>query len=240
MDLSHLNRFVLQTRFKMETSQSVLRAVRRGDWMVSIDMKDAYLQILVHPDSRHFLLFEAFGKMYKFKALCFGLSTAPQVFTRVMAPMLVMLHGLGVWILRYLDDWLVLASSRKEALWARDIVLDRCLQLGIVVSYDKSHLAPSRTAMYLGMTIKSPSLRAFSSPERVLTLLSQVGEFLSCRRQNVAWRSLLGHLSSLRLLVLGGHLQTRSLQLVLRDHGDFKDESVAVTWTPSNELDLLW
>ena len=28
----------------------------------------------------------AFGKVYQFTALCFGLSAAPQVFTRVMAP----------------------------------------------------------------------------------------------------------------------------------------------------------
>ena len=32
----------------------------------------------------------------------------------------------------------------------------------------------------------------------------------------------------------------RSLQLVLRDHWDFEDESVIVRWTPSNESDLLW
>ena len=104
IDPSHLNRFVMQTLFKMETNQSVLRAVRRGDWMVSIDLKDAYLQIPVHPDSRRFLQFVAFGKTYQVKALCFGLFTAPQVFTRVMAPVSVMLHDLGVWILRYLDD----------------------------------------------------------------------------------------------------------------------------------------
>ena len=115
-----------------------------------------------------------------------------------MAPVSMMLRDFGIPILRYLDDWLVLASSRKEALWARNIVLNLYHQLGIVVNYDKSHLTPSRTATYLGMTIKSPSLRALPSPERVLTLLSQIGKFLSYRQQNVvAWRSLLGHLSSL-------------------------------------------
>ena len=143
IDLSHLNKFFLQTGCKMETSQSVLRAVRRGDWMVSIDLKDAYLQVPVHPESRKFLRFVAFGKVYKFKVLCFGLSTAPQVFTRFMAPVFGMLHDLGVWILRYLDDWLILASSSIEALWARDIVLDRCRHLGIPINYNKSHLSPT-------------------------------------------------------------------------------------------------
>ena len=205
IDLSHLNRFVQLTRFKMETNQSVLCAVQRDDSLISIDLKDAYLQVPVHPDSRRYLRFVADGQVYQFKALCFGLFTAPQVFTRVMAPMSVILQDLGIRILRYLDDWLVLASFRVEALWARDIVLNLCQQLGIVVSLARSHLIPSCSATYLGMHIERPSLRAFPSQEKVSTLGSQLAEFLSYRRQDiVAWRSLLGRLSSLCLLVPGG------------------------------------
>ena len=37
----------------------------------------------------------AFSKVYRFSALCFGLSAAPQVFTRVMAPVRSFLHSLG-------------------------------------------------------------------------------------------------------------------------------------------------
>ena len=80
--------------------------------MVSIELKDAYLQVPVHPESRKFLQFVAFGKVCLFKVLCFGLSTAPQVFTRVMAPVSATLHNLGIQILRYLDDWLIVAFSR--------------------------------------------------------------------------------------------------------------------------------
>ena len=53
-----------------ETIQSTLLSVRRGDWMVSIDLKDAYLQVPVHPDSRRYLRFVAFNKV-----LCFGRSS---------------------------------------------------------------------------------------------------------------------------------------------------------------------
>ena len=77
IDLSCLNRFVTQTRFKMEANQLVLGAIRRGDWMVSFDLKEAYLQIPVYLDSRQFHSFMAFGVSYLFKAPCFGLSTAP-------------------------------------------------------------------------------------------------------------------------------------------------------------------
>ena len=52
------------------------------------------------------------GKVYQFKVLCFGLSTAPQVFTRVMAPVSVILHRMGVRLRRYLANWLLQAFSR--------------------------------------------------------------------------------------------------------------------------------
>ena len=111
IDLSTLNLDVERTPFRMETSQTVLRTVRRNDWVVSIGLKDAYLQIPIHPASRRFLRFTAGGKTWQFRVLCFGLSTAPQVFTRVMAPVSGFLHQLGIRMLRYLDNWLILASS---------------------------------------------------------------------------------------------------------------------------------
>ena len=61
IDLSHLNRFLASSPFKMETIQSVLLSIRPGDWMVSIDLKEAYLQIPVHPESHKYLRFVAFG-----------------------------------------------------------------------------------------------------------------------------------------------------------------------------------
>ena len=145
IDLLHLNCFIQLTSFKMETNQSVSHAVRRDDWMFSIDLKDAYLQVPIYPDSRRYLRFFVDGPVFQFKALCFSLSTAPQVFTRVMSPVSVILHDMGVQILQCLEDWLILASSRVEVLWAKDKVLDFCHQLGIVVNHAKSHLIPSRS-----------------------------------------------------------------------------------------------
>ena len=96
IDLSLLNLRVQKTSFKMETLQSVLLSVRTGDWMVSLDLKDAYLQVPMLQESHKFLRFVASGKVYQFKSLCFGLSTAPQVFTRVMVPVSAFLHRTGI------------------------------------------------------------------------------------------------------------------------------------------------
>ena len=57
IDLSILNLRVCKTPFKMETLQSVHLSVWSGDWMVSIYLKDAYLQVPVHPDNCKYLRF---------------------------------------------------------------------------------------------------------------------------------------------------------------------------------------
>ena len=85
IDLSRLNGFVDVSHFHMETTQTVLQSLQEGDWLVSLDLQDAYLQVPVHPSSCRYLRFCVGKSVYQFRALCFGLSTAPQVFTRIMA-----------------------------------------------------------------------------------------------------------------------------------------------------------
>ena len=57
IDLSSLNSFITLTKFQMEMVASVLESVRKGDWMFSIDLKDAYFLIPVHSESRPYLRF---------------------------------------------------------------------------------------------------------------------------------------------------------------------------------------
>ena len=121
------------------------------------------MQVPVHPDSCKFLRFVAFGKAYQFQALCFGLLTAPQVFTRVMAPVSSILHSMGICLHRYLDDWLVQSSSREVVLSSLETVLSPCLDLDIVVNPAKSNFVPSQWVQYLGTIIDS-IFQGFSFP----------------------------------------------------------------------------
>ena len=241
IDLSTLNLYVDVAHFRIETIQSVLLSVRQGDWMASIDLKEAYLQVPVHPDSRRFLRFVAQGRVYQFSALCFGLSTAPQVFSRVMAPVSAILHSWGIRMKRYLDDWLVQSSSRTSLLHDLQVVLDLCQELGIVVNPSKSHLVPSQVVQYLGVMIDSRSFRASPSSELVAKLHSTADAFLSCAAPPASsWLTLLGILSSLAHLVPGGRLRMRSLQLCLHRLWDWEDMSARIPWSPDCLRDLRW
>ena len=163
INLSVLNCSLSKTPFKMEALASVLLSVRQGDWMVSLDLKEAYVQVPIHLESHKFLRFVVFGRVYRFRALRFGFSTAPQVFTRVMAPVSVILHSLGVHLRRYLDDWLIQASSREAVLQPLEVVISLCLELGIVINLDKSNFVPAQCVQYLG-TILDSVFQGFTLP----------------------------------------------------------------------------
>ena len=178
IDLSHLNDFVQLTPFKMETVASVLLSVREGDFLASLDLKDAYFQIPIHGSSRKLLRFMSEGTVYQFKALCIGLSTAPQVFTRVFAAVSAWAHARGIRLLRYLDDWLVLSSSEKKAKESIRELLSVCRTLGIVINEKKSDLVPSQSAKYLGMTIDTGAGKVFPSLARVEKFLTVAERFL--------------------------------------------------------------
>ena len=94
---------------------------------------------------------------------CFGLSTAPQVFTRVFPAVSAWAHSHGIRLLRYLDDWLVLSSSEREAKQAVQLLLSLCRTLGIVINEKKLDLVPSQTVKYLDMTIDTEAGKVFPS-----------------------------------------------------------------------------
>ena len=158
-----------------------------------------------------------------------------------MAPISAILHHYGVRMLRYLDDWLILAESRTACLQAKDGLLPVCEELRLQVNFKKSSLIPSQDMTYLGMQIQSVRFIAKQTEARVENLLKIIEEFLSSPPPPAAlWRRLLGHLSSLPLLVKRGMLRIQSLQIRLRSRWDFRDELLRIPWDPLCQEDLLW
>ena len=243
IDLSQLNVFVRQTPFKMETVASVIASVREGDFLASIDLKDAYFQIPVHQASRKFLRLFVGGVVYQFKVLCFGLSTAPQVFTRVFAAVSAWAHARGIRLLRYLDDWLILASSEAKARQDVQELVLFCHNLGIVINKEKSDLEPSQMANYLGMVIDTEAARVYPAVARVDKFLAVAERFLQLTNPHARlWQVLLGHLASLEKFVPHGRLRMRSLQWCLKQAWDPQSDppTLPVSMTSEARQDLVW
>ncbi len=114
LDLRVLNRALHKLPFKMLMQKRIFGCVRPLDWFAAIDLKDAYFHVSILPRHRPFLRFAFEGQAYQYKVLPFGLSLSPRVFTKVVEAALVPLREQGVRILNYLDDWLILAQSRRQ------------------------------------------------------------------------------------------------------------------------------
>ena len=95
----------------METPEII-----RGEWVTSIDLKDDYFHIPIQNQSRNYLCFHVQGPTYQFKALPFGLFTAPMEFAVVAKEVKLMALQKGLRIHRYIDDWLVRARSHQTCL----------------------------------------------------------------------------------------------------------------------------
>ncbi|XP_066950678.1 uncharacterized protein [Macrobrachium rosenbergii] len=127
-------------------------------------MQDAYFHVPIHPDLRKYLRFVFQDRVFQFRALCFRLSTAPQVFTCILAPHEGRLHLMGI-IALYLDDWLLCSPAKEQCTEDLHKTLLLAQDLGLLIILQKSQLAPSQEIVYLESGILSTGSRqVFHSP----------------------------------------------------------------------------
>ncbi len=172
-----LNRALMKWPFRMITSKQILSQICPGDWFFWLDLKDAYFHIQITPHHRLFLRFAFEGVAYQYTVLPFGLSLASRTFTKCMDAALSPLRQMGIRILNYFDDWLILAQSEDKLLSHRSVLLSHLECLGLRVNFAKSALSPSQRISFLGTVIDSARMRAVVTPEHALAIQELVASF---------------------------------------------------------------
>ncbi|EAL60309.1 hypothetical protein DDB_G0294346, partial [Dictyostelium discoideum AX4] len=114
LDLKRLNTYINNQSFKMEGIKNLPSMVKQGYYMVKLDIKKAYLHVLVDPQYRDLFRFVWKGSHYRWKTMPFGLSTAPRIFTMLLRHVLRMLRDINVSVIAYLDDLLIVGSTKEE------------------------------------------------------------------------------------------------------------------------------
>ena len=116
LDMNKLNQFLKVEKFKMETPETTRTSLQQGEWVTSIDFKDAFFHIPIQEPSREYMRFHIQGRSYQFKALPFRLSTAPLEFAVVVNEVKLMAFHKGIRTYQHLNDWLVRARSHQTCL----------------------------------------------------------------------------------------------------------------------------
>ena len=217
IDLSSLNVHVRCPTFRMETSALVRAALQEGEWATSLDLSDAYFHIPIHTGSRRFLRFKHRGTVYQFRALPFGLNTAPRVFTRMMSVVMAYLRSAcGVVIHPYIDDWLLRASSESDSRRYTDIVLRLCRTLGLNVNLEKSDLTPSQQFSFLGDRYDLQRAWVWPGAHKVQALREAVQVLLDEPVPHARlFLKAVGHMVSVMELIEWGRFHLRAIQWCL-------------------------
>ena len=220
INLRALNQTLHVPTFSMETVASISAAAVPGDWAISLDLSDGYFHIPIARWFRKYLRFVINGRTYQFRALPFGLATAPRVFTKMLAPLASYLHSLGIPFNRFIDDFLVRGPTLDQLIdWAITVILALCKQ-GWHIGLLKSMLDPTQDFVYIGV-------RFLTSLGLILPPDDRIQKILECITRVVdqdpaparTWLSLLGLLGSAEKQVPLGRLYIRPLQLCL--HSQF-------------------
>ena len=249
INLKKLNaEFINCPHFRMDTVSDVSLLLRPGDWCASIDLKDAYFHIPINRRFRRFLRFGWKGRLFQYLVLPFGLCTAPLIFTKVTKPLKAFLHSLGARSIWYLDDILIIGSSREECLRHVDETLRLLERVGFIVNVAKSSLTPSQHFRFLGLQWDTVSGVIGIDDEKRLAVVDRASAMLKSPQPRCRdLQCLLGHMTSVLPAVPLMRLHCRYLQRDLNTvyrlpsdanrHVVLSKESLRdLRWTASLEL----
>lgn len=228
INLKDLNQFIDPPHFKMEDGRTVTKLVSQDCYMASLDLKDAYYLIPIDELDRKYLRFTFNGILYQFTCLPFGLCTAPYVFTKVMKPVVYYLRKMGIPLVIYIDDLLIIGKSFGHCSNNVKNVELLLTRLGFLINYKKSQVTPSRNCKFLGvfynsqrMTVELPEAKR----EKIISLTNKFKEHKEYVIQEFA--ETLGFLVSCCQAVKYGLVYTKSceqlkFEALLKNNGNYK------------------
>ena len=129
INLKFLNSFIPYQHFKMEGMHLIKDLLQERDFLIKIDLKDAYFGIPLEKSSRKYVRF------------CFRFLKIP----------IALLRRINVRIIIFLDDMLVMAQTLKEILQAKETMIFLLQNLGFVINFKKSQLTPVKEIEFLGL-----------------------------------------------------------------------------------------
>ena len=161
INLKSLNKFVESTSFKMESLQVAKGLLQPGDFMMKLDLKDAYYTVPVHHTHWRYLRFLYHENLYEFRCLPFGLTSAPRAFTKILKPVAALLRSLGIRVVFYLDNILILHLDKDRLLIIFHQVMELLQNLGFTVKREKCSAFPTQQLIFLGALLDSTKMTVF-------------------------------------------------------------------------------
>ena len=194
INLKALNAFIEAPHFKMEGIHTLKNLLKQGDWLVKVDLKDAYFSIPIALEHRKYLSFTVGRKTYQFTCLPFGLTSAPWVFTKTLKPVAALGRQL---VIIYLDDILLMGESKEQA-QERVAALIYLLQcLGFVINTEKTITDPTQKLEFLGFMVNTMTMELSLPSEKLKKIRAESRKLLGAGQVSArALSRLIGKMSA--------------------------------------------
>ena len=167
LNLKNLNLCTEKVHFKMENLKDAIALMKPGCYFASLDLKDAYYSVRIHPEFTKFFRFYFHGVLYEFLALPQGYRDSPRIFTKILKPILSHLRTLGYEIVMYIDDSLLLGDTEEECRLAVKNACRLLDSLGFTIHPVKSVFNPTQSIEFLGFVLNSVSMTVSLSEYKV-------------------------------------------------------------------------
>lgn len=241
INLRTINPFVPQIHFKMEGLRTVRALLRPNDFMVKIDLEDAFHHIPMHPEAQPYFRFQWGSQVFQWQCMPFGYRDAPRIFTRLMRVIAKEGRSLGLRLVVYMDDILIMSSTAEQSIKDRDLFLNLLLEFGFTISQKKCVLTPSQSMGFLGVVVDSLTM-TLSLPKEKLDRLVARAQRMRLRAQAGkktsvhSLQKLIGHLQAVSDCVLPTRLRSNSLREALR----LAEHKASTLLSELAQSDLLW
>lgn len=240
IDLRRLNNYIDVPAFKYEDINLVLQQIEHGDELISVDLKNGFQHILIHPEDRDYLGFQWGGSFFRFRTLPFGLSCSPYYFCKILRPVANYLREQGLRVCFYMDD-ILLMSHGDHIIEHRDLLLITLQRLGWQVNIEKSELTPRQDIIYIGYKISTNAgtFPVLSIPaERIRKVRKDIRRILTNGKASARCLArIAGQCISMAKAVLPAKLLLRNLYRLLRQKTSWE----TILWLDMATMkDLLW
>lgn len=174
VDLKRLNKAVKQERYILPTLEDITPKLAGAEVFSTLDASSGFWQIPLDPDSQKLTTFNTPMGRFCFRRLPFGISSAPEIFQRLMTNLLRGHDGVVV----VMDDILVYGSNKEEHDRRLNAVLETIRQSGLKLN--KAKCCFGRTEIsYFGHIISAEGMKPDKGKVRAITEMpspTNVGE----------------------------------------------------------------
>ena len=211
--MKYLNTFIKLPKLQTFKFSKAYQAFLKNNSACRIDLSNAYWHIGVNEKFRSFLAFSFDRVTYWWKAMPFGLRTAPYLFCSIMNTVVKNIRlKFKIFIFFYMDDILILGPSDKVTKEHLEIVIRELTNAGFTINWEKSSLTPSSSITFLGIEIDLIHKTLEPSADNKKSCIEKTHSFIN---RNVAYlktfQSLVGSLNFVAPYIKFGKLNLAPL-----------------------------